>query len=84
MPLTNLQQTILALLAQSRAPDSYLAGGAALHFTTNSVRYSNDPLWVGSYCTTWTSRSTRPSPWWEGKSPATSSIFYSLTSEYSR
>ncbi len=42
MPLTDLQQTILALLAQTRAPDSYLAGGAALHFTPNSVRYSND------------------------------------------
>ena len=42
MPLTDLQQTILALLAQSRTPDSYLAGGAALHFTPNSVRYSND------------------------------------------
>ena len=42
MPLTEVQQTILALLAQTRAPDSYLAGGAALHFTPNSVRYSND------------------------------------------
>ena len=42
MPLTDLQRTILALLAQTRAPDSYLAGGAALHFTPNSVRYSND------------------------------------------
>ena len=42
MPLTELQQTILALLAQTRSPDSYLAGGAALHFTPNSVRYSND------------------------------------------
>ncbi len=42
MPLTELQRTILALLAQTRAPDSYLVGGAALHFTPNSVRYSND------------------------------------------
>ena len=31
MPLTDLQRTILALLARTRAPDSYLAGGAALH-----------------------------------------------------
>ena len=42
MPLTEFQRTILALLAQTRAPDSYLAGGAALHFAPNSVRYSND------------------------------------------
>ena len=42
MPLTDFQRTILALLAQTRAPDSYLAGGAALHFAPNSVRYSND------------------------------------------
>ncbi len=42
MPLTELQGMILTLLAQTRAPDSYLAGGAALHFTPNSVRYSND------------------------------------------
>jgi len=42
VPLTELQQTILALLAQTRSPDSYLAGGAALHFTPNSVCYSND------------------------------------------
>ncbi|MFV1987759.1 MAG: nucleotidyl transferase AbiEii/AbiGii toxin family protein [Gemmatimonadota bacterium] len=42
MPLTGFQRTILALLAQTRTPDSYLAGGAALHFAPNSVRYSND------------------------------------------
>ncbi len=42
MPLTDFQRTVLALLAQTRAPDSYLAGGAALHFAPNSVRYSND------------------------------------------
>ena len=42
MPLTDFQRTILALLAQTRTPDSYLAGGAALHFAPNSVRYSND------------------------------------------
>ncbi|MEN8144427.1 MAG: nucleotidyl transferase AbiEii/AbiGii toxin family protein [Gemmatimonadota bacterium] len=42
MPLTTFQREILALLAQTRAPDSYLAGGAALHFSPNSLRYSRD------------------------------------------
>jgi hypothetical protein len=42
VPLTNFQRGVLALLAPSRSPDSYLAGGAALHFTPNSVRFSND------------------------------------------
>lgn len=42
MPLTDLQRQVLALLAQTRAPDSYLAGGAALHFAPNSLRYSDD------------------------------------------
>ncbi len=42
MPLTAFQRTILALLARNRAPDSYLAGGAALHMSPNSLRYSND------------------------------------------
>ena len=41
MPLTAYQKPLLALLAQNRTPDSYLAGGSALHFTPNSVRYSN-------------------------------------------
>lgn len=36
VPLTEFQRTLLALLAQNRAPDSYLAGGAALHFAPNS------------------------------------------------
>ena len=42
MPLTDFQRRILALLASSRTPDSYLAGGAALHFKPNSTRFSND------------------------------------------
>lgn len=42
MPLTDFQRSVLALLAQTRTPDSYLAGGAALHFAPNSIRYSND------------------------------------------
>ncbi len=42
MPLTDFQREILATLASSHAPDSYLAGGAALHFAPNSLRYSHD------------------------------------------
>ena len=42
MPLTDFQRSVLAVLARTRAPDSYLAGGAALHFEPNSTRYSND------------------------------------------
>lgn len=43
VPLTGFQRILLALLARTRTPDSYLAGGAALHFKPNSVRYSRDP-----------------------------------------
>lgn len=42
MPLTEFQKRLARLLAKHRAPDSYLAGGAALHFSPNSLRYSND------------------------------------------
>ncbi len=42
MPLTDFQRAILALLAETRTPDSYLAGGAALHFSPRSTRYSKD------------------------------------------
>lgn len=42
LPLTHFQRTLLALLAQTRSPESYLAGGAALHFAPNSLRYSRD------------------------------------------
>ena len=42
VPLTAFQSQLLALLAESRSPDSYLAGGAALHFEPNSTRFSND------------------------------------------
>jgi hypothetical protein len=42
LPLTGFQRCVLGLLSQTRTPDSYLAGGAALHFTPNSIRYSND------------------------------------------
>jgi hypothetical protein len=42
VPLTDFQRALLALLARNRSPESYLAGGAALHFAPNSLRYSND------------------------------------------
>lgn len=42
MPLTPFQREVSALLAVNRAPDSYLAGAAALHLRPNSKRYSND------------------------------------------
>ncbi len=42
VPLTEFQRALLALLAQTRTPESYLAGGAALHFAPNSTRYSDD------------------------------------------
>ncbi len=42
MPLTDLQRRLLAVLARPRRTDGYLAGGAALHFRPNSVRYSHD------------------------------------------
>ncbi len=42
MPLTDFQTGIARRLAQNRTPDSYLAGGAALHIEPNSKRYSND------------------------------------------
>ena len=42
MPLTEIQAELARLLAVHRAPDSYLAGGAALHLEANGKRYSND------------------------------------------
>lgn len=42
LPLTELQQEILAIVARTPSPDSYLAGGAALHFAPNTIRYSHD------------------------------------------
>ena len=42
VPLTEFQRNLLALLARNRSPDSYLAGGAALHFSPNSARFSDD------------------------------------------
>jgi hypothetical protein len=42
VPLTPFQSEIAELLAKNRAPDSYLAGGAAMHIEPNSKRRSND------------------------------------------
>jgi hypothetical protein len=42
MPLTPFQQALLADLAPGHSDDRYLAGGAALHFAPQSVRYSDD------------------------------------------
>ncbi|MDA1348654.1 MAG: nucleotidyl transferase AbiEii/AbiGii toxin family protein [Chloroflexi bacterium] len=42
MPLTDFQRRVLAVLAPGRDAAGYLAGGAALHFSPNSARYSHD------------------------------------------
>ena len=42
MPLTSFQRELLAIVAVNRSEDSYLAGGAAIHFTPQSLRYSGD------------------------------------------
>ncbi len=42
MPLTSFQAQVLRLLSANRTPDSYLAGGAALHLEPHTKRYSND------------------------------------------
>lgn len=42
VPLTAYQKRIAQLLAVNRTPDSHLAGGAALHSSADSIRYSED------------------------------------------
>ncbi len=42
MPLTNFQSRVALLLSKNRSEDSHLAGGAALHFAPQSIRYSLD------------------------------------------
>lgn len=42
MPLTDFQRDVLAAMAGNRTPDSYVAGGTALHFAPESTRYSRD------------------------------------------
>ncbi|MGD2071219.1 MAG: nucleotidyl transferase AbiEii/AbiGii toxin family protein [Gemmatimonadota bacterium] len=42
MPLTEFQRRVLGVVAPARTPDSYLAGGTALHFSPSSTRFSHD------------------------------------------
>ncbi|MDC0358826.1 hypothetical protein OAO01_08425 [Oligoflexia bacterium] len=42
MPVTKFQTKVLTLLRQHRNPNSYVAGGVAIHRRPNSIRYSND------------------------------------------
>lgn len=42
MPLTDFQRKLLTTVAHEEAGESYLAGGAAIHFAPTSTRYSND------------------------------------------
>ncbi len=42
MPLTDFQQALLVAMAPDETGERYLAGGAAIHFSPNSTRYSND------------------------------------------
>lgn len=53
MPLTDFQRGVLALLARNRTPESYLAGGAALHFLPNSTRYSQDLDFYWAHDSAW-------------------------------
>ncbi len=42
MPLTEFQREVLGLLKKHRSPNSYIAGGIAIHRTAESSRYSSD------------------------------------------
>jgi hypothetical protein len=42
VPLTPYQRSVLAVIGAARTPESYLAGGTALHFSPQSTRYSHD------------------------------------------
>lgn len=42
VPLTDFQSVLLATLTAAPNDDRYLAGGAALHFSPTSARYSDD------------------------------------------
>jgi hypothetical protein len=42
MPLSEFQKSLARLLSSNRGPDNYLAGGAAIHFEPQSVRFSDD------------------------------------------
>ena len=42
MPITEFQRSVMLLLKQNRHPNSYVAGGIAIHRRDSSRRYSND------------------------------------------
>lgn len=42
MPLTGFQRDVLRLLAVNRGPESFIAGGTAIHIKADSPRYSDD------------------------------------------
>ena len=42
MPITEFQKQVLSLLKSNRSPDSYVAGGTAIHRNPDSIRYSAD------------------------------------------
>jgi hypothetical protein len=42
MPLTDFQRIVLLLLKKHRNPNSYVAGGVAIHRGDSSIRHSND------------------------------------------
>ena len=42
VPLTEYQHELAKLLSVNRTEDSHLAGGAAIHFEPQSIRFSND------------------------------------------
>ncbi len=42
VPLSHFQKELLKVLCKNRTEDSHLAGGSALHFEADSIRYSED------------------------------------------
>jgi hypothetical protein len=42
MPISEFQRTVMLLLKPNRNPDSFVAGGVAIHRAEDSKRYSND------------------------------------------
>jgi len=42
MPISEIQEQVLRLLARHRSPDSYLAGATVIHRDARTPRYSQD------------------------------------------
>jgi hypothetical protein len=42
MPITTFQKMVLRLIKSNRSPDSYVAGGTAIHRAPDSLRFSDD------------------------------------------